>query len=93
MFLFKHKDGRYYVIYTLDNGKRKTVSTGTTYKGEAHKFFSNLNDKIDFTDKTIKVNQTTFKLLERYYGNIELSELTRNKLEEYFRFRVKDSSI
>lgn len=119
MFLFKHKNGKYYVIYSLENGKRKTVSTGTPYKGEAHKFLSQLKNKLEyeksqvvtpikikefafhylrqrepyFTYKTIKTYQTTFKLLEKYFGNIELSDLTKNKMEEYFHFRVKDSSI
>jgi len=39
------------------------------------------------------VNKTTFKYLENYFGNIELSDLTRNKLVEYFHNRIKETSI
>lgn len=46
-----------------------------------------------FTEKTIKVNKTTFKFLENYFGNIQISEITRNNLEEYFNNRIKKSSI
>jgi integrase len=119
MFLFKHKNGNYYVVYSLENGIRKTRSTGTTLKGEAHKFLSNLQRQIDeekrqvvqpitinqfafaylrqrepyYTEKTIKTNKTTFRMLEGNFGNIQLSEITRNDLERYFHNRIKTSSI
>jgi integrase len=119
MFLIKHQNGRYYAVYSLENGKRKTISTGTHLKSEANKFLSNLQRKIEeekkqvvkpirikefgfyylrqrevhFAEKTIKVNKTTFKYLENYLGNIQLSDITRNNLEEYFNFRIKKTSI
>ena len=119
MFLFKHPNGKYYVIYSTEKGKRKTKSTGTAYKGEAHKFLSQLRQQIEeerrqivkpilikdfafaylrqrephFTEKTIKVNKTTFKYLEEYFGNIQLSDIDRNGLEEYFHKRIKETSI
>jgi integrase len=46
-----------------------------------------------FTDKTIKVYKTTFKFLEEYFGNIQLAEINRSGLEEYFHKRALDSSI
>ena len=119
MFLSKHPNGSYYVIYSLENGKRKTISTGTHFKSEANKFLSQLQRKIEeekkqivkpirikefgfyylrqrephFTEKTIKINKTTFKYLENYFGNVQLSEITRNKLEEYLHKRIKETSI
>jgi integrase len=119
MFLYKNKNGKWYVIYTDENGKRTTKSTGQTLKGEANKFLFEFRNKLDeernqivkpiqikqfgfqylrqreshFTEKTIKVNKTTFKFLENYFGNVQISEITRNDLEEYFNKRIKDSSI
>ena len=46
-----------------------------------------------FTDKTIKVYKTTFKFLEEYFGNIQIAEIDRNGLEEYFHKRAKESSL
>ena len=119
MFLSKHPNGRYYVVYSLENGNRKTVSTGTHLKSKANNFLTHLQRKLEeekkqivrpiqikefgfyylrqreahFTEKTIKVYQTTFKYLEDYFGNIQISEITQNKLEEYFNNRIKTSSI
>lgn len=119
MFLYKNKNGKWYIIYTNEAGKRTTKSTGKTLKGEANVFLSEFKKKMEeersqlvkpiqikqfafqylryresyFTEKTIKVYQTTFKFLEKYFGNIELSEITRNNLEEYFNNRIKSSSI
>jgi integrase len=119
MFLFKHKNGRYYVIYSVENGKRKSKSTGTTFKSKAHIFLAELKKQLEeeknqlvkpatikefafnylrqsephFTDKTIKTNKTTFKYLEAYFGNIQISEIDRNSLVEYFHKRIKDTSI
>jgi len=46
-----------------------------------------------FTEKTIKVNKSTFKYLEKFFGNIQLSDIDKNGLEEYFHKRIKDGSI
>jgi len=62
MFLFKHKNGNYYVVYSLENGIRKTRSTGTTLKGEAHKFLSDFQRQIEEEKKQI-VNPIKIKLL------------------------------
>ena len=119
MFLYKHKNGKYYAVYILENGKRKTKSTGTTIKTKAQKFLVELQKRIEaernqvvkpitikqfgfqylrqrephFTEKTIKVNKTTFKYLEEYFGDIQLSDIDRNGLEEYFHKRIKETSI
>ena len=119
MFLFKHKNGKYYAAYLLPNGKRKIKTTGTTIKTKAQKFLVDLQKKIEFeqtqlvkpitikqfgfqylrqrephfTEKTIKVNKTTFKYLEEYFGDIQLSNIDRNGLEEYFHKRIKETSI
>ena len=119
MFLFKHTNGKYYAAYSLQNGKRKIKTTGTTLKTKAQKFLVDLQKKIEFeqtqlvkpitinqfgfnylrqreahfTEKTIKTNKTTFKYLEAYFGNIQLSDIDRNGLEEYFHKRIKETSI
>ncbi|OQY69563.1 MAG: hypothetical protein B6D44_17650 [Ignavibacteriales bacterium UTCHB2] len=119
MFLYKHKNGKYYAVYILSNGKRKTRSTGTTLKTKAQKFLVDLQKKIEFereqivkpisihqfafaylrqrepyfTEKTIKTYKSTFRMLEYYFSNIQLSDITRPKLEDYFLHRINTSSI
>lgn len=45
------------------------------------------------TEKTIKCYKTTFKHLEKYFGNIPLSEINPARMQEYFNQRLKDHSI
>lgn len=45
------------------------------------------------TDSTIRNYKTTFKFVKLFFGNIQLSEITTLKLQEYFQKRYKDSSI
>lgn len=59
MFLSKNRKtgGRYYVYYTDENGKRKSVTTGTSYKNEALAFliaFANRPKEIKPTEPVIK---------------------------------------
>ena len=46
-----------------------------------------------FTVKTCKSIKTTFNFLIRYFDNIQLSEITSQKLEDYFYSRIKRTSI
>lgn len=119
MFLYKNKNGNWYIFYDSENGKRKSKSTGQTLKSEAHKYLIEFQRNLEeekkqvvkpicikefafyylrqreshFTYKTIKINKTTFKYLENHFGNIQLSEIKRNDLEEYFNKRNKETSI
>jgi integrase len=46
-----------------------------------------------FTVKTCSSCKTTFNFLIRYFGNIQLSELTTKNLEEYLYIRRRDRSV
>ena len=43
--------------------------------------------------KTTKVFKTTFKFLIHYFGNLQLRELTTNKINDFLQYRVNTSSI
>lgn len=45
------------------------------------------------TPKTTKAFTISFKFLQLYLGNIQLSELTRSQMESYFQHRISSSSI
>lgn len=55
MFISKNKKtrGRYYVYYIDDNGKRKSVTTGSSYKNEALLFLIAFANKINEINATI----------------------------------------
>ncbi|MCH7974894.1 MAG: site-specific integrase [Bacteroidetes bacterium] len=46
-----------------------------------------------FTDSTMKVYKTTFKYVLNHFGNVLLTELTTQAIEEYLHKRVRDTSI
>lgn len=46
-----------------------------------------------YTDKTMEVYKTAFKFLQKHFGNIQLSELTTLRIEEYLHTRLKQSSV
>lgn len=119
MYLSKRSKGIYYVVYTTDNGKRTSKSTGCRNKTEAHRFLINFikeleNSKIKYKDipfnefrlkfliysetyhtwKTTLTYKSTFNSLEKYFGkNILLSDLTKNKIEEYIQHRIRNTSM
>jgi len=93
MFLYKHKNGKYYAAYYLENGKRKTKSTGTTIKPKAQKFLVNLQRKIeaerDQIVKPITIHQFAFTYLrqrEPYFTDktIKTYKSTFRMFEVYF---------
>ena len=45
MFLYKNKNGKWYIIYTTASGRRSSKSTGQKLKGEAHKFLTEFKRK------------------------------------------------
>lgn len=49
MFLSKNKNtrGRYYIYYKDENGKRKTISTGSAFKTEALAYLISFASKIN----------------------------------------------
>jgi len=45
------------------------------------------------TNKTTKVYKTTFNKLLEYFGDIQLSDISKSKIQSYFQDRVNNSSI
>jgi integrase len=119
MFLFKKKNGYYYVVYNDENRKRRFLSTKTKYKREANEFFSNIREEIKRRQKqeiiSISLEQFRFKTLKRcelthsaksckcyrtsfnyflkYFGNLQLNEISKSKMQDYLESRFKETSI
>jgi len=45
------------------------------------------------SEKTTKVFKTTFKFLINYFGNLQLQDLTINKINDFLQYRLNTSSI
>ncbi len=45
------------------------------------------------TDKSVKVYKTTFNFLLEYFGNVQLTELTRPRIQAYLQSRITNSSV
>jgi integrase len=51
------------------------------------------NSEPYYTDKTMSVYKSTFKLALNHFGNVQLSELTTQQIENYLHLRIKETSI
>jgi len=93
MFLTKHKNGTYYIIYEKMNGKRGTKSTKEKLKKRALKKLGAFQKELEI-EKTqevipIKLNQFAFNFLrssEPYYTDNTMSvyKSTFRKVKEHF---------
>lgn len=119
MFIYKRKNGYYYVVYEDKNKRRKQISTKTKSKKEANIFLSKLDlelkkrkdqetipitlkefrwkilKRLELThaEKTILVYKTTFKYFIEYFGDIQLTEITRPKIQMYLQSRIMNASV
>jgi integrase len=119
MFLSKHSNGTYYIIYEKPNGKRGTKTTGERLKSKAikklHKFQVQFEEEQSrkvipikfklfffnflrssepyYTDKTVNVYKTTFNIALKYFGDVYLTSITTQLIEDYLLMRVKHTSV
>jgi integrase len=93
LFISKHKNGYYYIYYTDNNGKRKSITTKSKLKSEALKVLSNFNDlpKIRNTidPKELTLKQFRWEFLKhsesRHSWKTTLDyKNTFNEMETYF---------
>lgn len=71
--------------------KKKQVITPIRLKDFSFHYLK--HSELYYTEKTQAVYKTTFNFMLNHFGNIFLSELTTNKIENYVHTRLKDSSI
>jgi len=65
MYLFKHQNGFYYIIYKNSNNKKSRISTKSKLKSEAHKFLG------EFTNQLVERKRIA-------HNSIELNAFIRN---------------
>ena len=68
--------------------EQKTVSVSV--RDFAEQFLKYLEGA--HTVKTRKAFMVTFRMLERYFGNVKLREITTQELERFFTQRIKEAS-
>ncbi len=49
--------------------------------------------ELTHSNKTCKCYHTSFKYLIKYFGNVQLNEISRTKMQDYLESRIKETSI
>lgn len=93
MFLYKNKNGKWYIFYDSENGKIKSKSTGRTLKSEAHKYLIELQRNLEAEKKQIVkpiyIKEIAFYYLRQNeshftYKTININKTTFKYLENHF---------
>ncbi len=119
MFIYKHKNGFYYVYYENTEGKRRKVSTKAKLKNEALNFLANFQQELKkreesklqsinlqqfsfeflrhfepgHSPKSLADYRTTFRQLEKHFGNTDLITFPPNAISEYIEARIRETSL
>lgn len=83
MFVTKRSNGYYYAHYLDEDGKWKGVSTRTTCKVEANKFFSSLKENLANKGRTLSIGAFTERYLD--YSRSHHAQRTTEKADYVLR--------